>query len=58
MHIFYEAVNNRKKQKGVKSLRETVVYLKCNRDVEIQSADVFLKEFVPAFETALDESIN
>lgn len=44
MHIFYEAVNNRKKQKGVKSLRETVVYLKCNRDVEIQSADVFLKD--------------
>lgn len=44
MHIFDKSANNRKKQKGVKSLREVVVYLKCNKDVETESTDVFLKD--------------
>lgn len=44
VHIFEENANNRKKQKGVKKLRNIVVYLKCNRDVETQCPDVFLKD--------------
>lgn len=44
MHIFKEGVHNRKKQKGVKRVRETVIYLKCKRDAEVSAEDVFLKD--------------
>lgn len=55
MYNFLKSVNNRKKQKGVKKVRETVVYLKCKRDVELSGEDVFLKD-VASVECA-DEGI-
>lgn len=44
MYIFKEFAHNIQKRKGVKCLRETIVYLKCELDVETHSEDVFLKD--------------
>lgn len=44
MHILELKGNNRRKQEGVKCVRETIVYLKCKSDVELPGEDVFLKD--------------
>lgn len=45
MYIFLKALHTLvQKRKGVSCLKETVVYLKCSMDVEVQSEDVFLKD--------------
>ncbi len=44
LHIYGGFAHTREKRKGVKCLKETVIYLKCSMDVEIQGEDVFLKD--------------
>ena len=44
LHILRDFADTRKKCKGVKRLKEIVVYLKCSLNVEVQCEDVFLKD--------------
>ncbi len=44
MHNFQKRTNTIKNEKGVKSVKEIVVYLKCKMDVETPEDDVFLKD--------------